>query len=113
MFFQQIYDKSLAIMNSIMPATNAVDFKTLISEGAIIVDVRTPEEFLSGHIKGSTNIPLGEIKNKTAMLKAMKKTIITCCRSGSRSEIGKSILESKGIECYNGGSWGSLENKIL
>ncbi|OQP59036.1 hypothetical protein A4R26_21855 [Niastella populi] len=45
-------------------------------------------------------------------LKKKGKPIITCCRSGNRSGIAKGILSSAGIECYNGGAWNSLNNKI-
>jgi rhodanese-related sulfurtransferase len=89
-----------------------VDFKQLVSEGALIIDVRSPAEFKSGHIKGSTNIPVDKIKNKTLDLQSKGKAIITVCRSGSRSGMAKSILTSAGIKAYNGGPWNSLQGKI-
>ena len=89
-----------------------VDFKQLVSEGALIIDVRSPAEFKSGHIKGSTNIPVDKIKNKTQELQSKGKAIITVCRSGSRSGMAKSILTSAGIKAYNGGPWNSLQGKI-
>lgn len=90
----------------------AVDFGSLVKAGAIIVDVRTPGEFNSGHIKGSINIPLDEIKNKMAELKKKNKVIITCCRSGNRSGMAESMLKAEGIESYNGGPWSVLNNQI-
>ena len=90
----------------------AVDFASLVKAGAIILDVRTPGEFNSGHIKGSINMPLDEIKNKTAELKKKNKVIITCCRSGNRSGMAESILKAEGIESYNGGPWNVLNNQI-
>ena len=48
------------------------DFKQLLEDGAYIVDVRTPGEFNSGNIKGSTNIPLDQIQSK---LEAIKRTM--------------------------------------
>jgi phage shock protein E len=89
-----------------------VDFASLVKAGAIILDVRTPGEFNSGHIKGSINIPLDEIKNKTAELKKKSKVIITCCRSGNRSGMAAAMLTTAGIECHNGGPWNVLNNKI-
>lgn len=86
----------------------AVDFKQLIAEGAIVVDVRTPAEYKSGHIKGSVNIPVDTIKGKIEELKQKNKTIITCCRSGARSGMAKSILRNGGIEAHNGGAWNVL-----
>lgn len=90
-----------------------VDFSQLVREGAIIVDVRTGGEFNTGHIKGSVNIPVDKIANNADKLKAKKKPIITCCASGSRSAMAKSVLKGKGItDVYNGGSWRSLKQKI-
>jgi rhodanese-related sulfurtransferase len=91
---------------------NGVDYKVLLSQGAVIVDVRTVAEFKGGHIKNAVNIPLDQLKSKVAELKKKGKPIITCCRSGNRSGMAKGILTSAGIECYNGGAWNSLNNKI-
>jgi rhodanese-related sulfurtransferase len=88
------------------------DFKSLLSKGAIIVDVRTPEEYQSGHINGARNIPLDRIKTIVPEFKKTGKPVITCCRSGARSGMAKSQLAAAGIEAYNGGAWTSLNNKI-
>ncbi|PWH84887.1 rhodanese-like domain-containing protein [Brumimicrobium oceani] len=88
-----------------------VDLAELKKNGALILDVRNPGEFKSGHIKGAKNIPLPELKNK---IKSLKKdqVIITCCMSGMRSGSAKNILKSEGFEVYNGGGWSSLKSKI-
>ena len=88
------------------------DYKTLIAEGAVIVDVRTPGEYKSGHIKGSINIPVDSIRQHINDLKKKGKTVITCCASGMRSSSAASTLKSAGIEAHNGGSWMSLQQKI-
>lgn len=100
-------------LKKIIGGGNDVDYKTLLQQGAIVVDVRTPAEFNSGHIKGAINIPLDQVKSRSSELKKKNKIIITCCRSGTRSSMAKSILVSAGLECYNGGGWQSLENKIV
>lgn len=91
---------------------SSVDFKQLVSEGAVIIDVRTPGEFKSGHIKGAINIPLDQIRNRIPELKKKNTKLITCCRSGSRSGMAKGILVSAGLDCVNGGPWDSLNRKI-
>ena len=83
-----------------------------MSNGAVIVDVRSTGEFKAGHIPGSINFPLDNIRSKVAELKKLNKPVITVCRSGARSGMAKSILKSAGLEVYNGGPWTSLKNKI-
>lgn len=91
---------------------HTTDFKKLVDNGALIVDVRTTAEFQSGHIKGSINIPVDQIKSKVEQLKAKNKPVITCCKSGARSGMAKSILKAQGIEVYNGGGWNVLQQKL-
>jgi rhodanese-related sulfurtransferase len=88
------------------------DFKALKENGAIIIDVRTPQEFDHGHIQGSKNIPLDKIQREVKTIKNMNKPIITVCKSGARSGMAKSILKSAGVEVYNGGPWNVLVGKI-
>jgi rhodanese-related sulfurtransferase len=102
----------LNLLKNMFSAAPLVDYAALVKSGALIIDVRTPGEFNSGHIKGSINIPLDDIRNKTEELKKKNKVIITCCRSGNRSGMAKSMLESAGIECHNGGAWNVLNNQI-
>lgn len=90
-----------------------IDFKAMIQEKkAIIIDVRTPGEFKSGHVKNSENIPLDIIGSKVQALKKKGVPVIAICRSGSRSGMAASILRNAGIEVYNGGGWQSFEQKI-
>ena len=90
----------------------SVNYKEIMSRGAIIIDVRSASEFKSGHIAGSRNYPLAGIRTKLAELKKINKPVITVCRSGARSGMAKDILRSAGIEVYNGGPWTSLKTKL-
>ena len=92
---------------------DTTDYKALLAEGAIIVDVRSPAEFSVGYIENSLNIPVGELMNKLEYLKDKDQTIITCCASGMRSGAAKQLLVAKGYtNVINGGGWRSLNNKI-
>lgn len=71
---------------------------------ATIVDVRTPEEFMGGHVAGSINIPLHELPQRISEFKNMKNLVL-CCASGNRSGQATAFLKQQGIECVNGGSW--------
>lgn len=70
-----------------------------------IIDVRTPVEYISGHVPGSLNIPLAEIMNRVDEIREIREPIILCCASGIRSAHAASLLRSEGIECEDGGSW--------
>ena len=88
------------------------DYALLMKNGAQIIDVRTPGEFASGHIKGSVNLPLDTLKNNLTKIKK-DKPVITCCASGMRSLSAKSVLAANGFkEVYNGGGYTSLEQKL-
>ena len=92
------------------PKTN---YAELLKKGAIIIDVRSKGEYAGGHIKGSVNIPVDQLRNNLSKLKDKNKPIITCCASGMRSASAKGLLKASGYnEVYNGGSWGSLKNKL-
>ena len=89
------------------------DYAKLVREGAVIVDVRSKNEYSAGHIKGSVNIPVEILKDNLSRLKDKNKTVITCCASGMRSASAKSILRSNGYSnVHNGGGWHSLNSKL-
>ena len=90
----------------------SVDYKQLVQDGAVIVDVRTPAEYQGGHIKGSINVPIQSLQGSLGKI-PKNKTVITCCASGMRSASAKSVLKSAGYaEVHNGGGWMSLKGKI-
>jgi len=90
----------------------AAYLKEIYTNGAVVVDVRSAEEFRSGHFKNSINIPLQGLAQKAASLKQKNKPVITVCLSGARSGMAVTILKNAGIDAYNGGSWSSLESKL-
>ena len=71
-----------------------------------IVDVRTPAEFMGGHVADSINIPLNEVPQNLDEFKNMAKPIVLICASGMRSAQATQYLASQGVEqCDNGVSW--------
>jgi rhodanese-related sulfurtransferase len=90
-----------------------VNYEELVKNGAIIVDVRTRNEFLGGHINGSINIPLDQLDGNLNKIKDKNRTVITCCASGARSAFAKKKLISNGYaNVYNGGGWQRLNQRI-
>lgn len=88
------------------------NLKEIIHNGALLVDVRTPEEFAEGHVKGSVNIPVDDIQANLKRFQT-KAPIVVFCRSGNRSARAKSILEQNGInKVYNGGTWQQVDQLL-
>ena len=85
------------------------EMKSLISEyhkkNAVVVDVRSPEEFKGGHCEGSLNIPLNTLEARYLELDK-KRPVIVCCASGGRSGMAMNFLKSQGFEdVINAGPW--------
>ena len=96
----------MSFIRKILGLGPKVDCHELLANGAVLIDVRTPEEFAQGNAKGSKNVPLDTISNKVKKIEQLKKPIVLCCRSGMRSGQATAILKRNGItEVYNGGPW--------
>jgi len=92
-------------LKQLFSGRKTIDLKNIIEQGAFLVDVRTPDEFAGGHVRGSVNIPLNTIQTQLPKFKN-KKNIIVFCLSGGRSSQAKSILEQNGFtNVVNGGTW--------
>ena len=84
----------------------------LLSNGAKIVDVRTPAEFMGGNVPGSINIPLNEVPQRVEDFKEMGVPILLCCLSGGRSGQATGFLQAQGVECYNAGGWMDVNHAV-
>ena len=100
------------IFKQFFGGSESVDLKSIIEEGAFLVDVRNPGELAEGRVKGSTNIPLETVSPRLAQFKD-KKNIIVFCRGGSRSGQAKTILEQNGFtNVVNGGTWEDVNQLV-
>lgn len=102
----------MGFLSKLFGEKNSTNFKELVKEGALIIDVRSTDEFNSGHIPGSLNIELGKLNASVVTIKKRNKPVITVCRSGSRSSAAVNMLKAAGVQAYNGGAWNMLKNKI-
>ena len=74
------------------------------NEQVILLDVRTDEEYVTGHIPKSINIPVQELEERLNELKNKNEKILIYCKSGRRSVIACEILEAYGYtNLYNMG----------
>jgi rhodanese-related sulfurtransferase len=68
----------------------------------LLLDVRTREEFASGHIAGALLIPVQELERRMDELEDSRtKTIIAYCRTGNRSGRAAAMLSAKGFTVFN------------
>ena len=69
----------------------------MIEQGALLIDVRTAEEFAQGHVDGALNIPYQETDKLMSAIGTDKtRPVVVYCRSGNRSGKAKVVLETKG-----------------
>lgn len=81
----------------------------LVAQGALLVDVRSPAEFASGHLPGARNVPLGDVEQHADALRNEHKPVVLYCASGTRSALAASRLRARGLtEVYDlgpGSAW--------
>lgn len=64
--------------------------------GAVLLDVRTPEEYREGHIPGSKNVPLQSLDKVTGLVNHQDTPMFAYCYSGARSAQAVSALQRMG-----------------
>ena len=79
--------------------------KIIKEANCTIVDVRSHEEFMGGHVANAINSPLQTLPERIDELKGLNAPLILCCASGNRSGQAQYFLSQQGIDCHNGGSW--------
>lgn len=99
------------MLRSLFGTRPKVDLEKMIEDGALILDVRTPDEYRQGHVKGSLNIPLDRLPQSLMELDK-QRPIITCCRSGMRSGSAASLLSENGFTAHNGGPWTNVQDHL-
>ena len=71
----------------------------LKKQGAVVIDVRSSQEFKEGHIEGAISIPEYEIKNRMKKeLPNLDQIIIVYCGTGHRSRRAQKVLEKMGYK---------------
>jgi len=84
-------------------AVSPTDAVRLMNDGAVLVDVRSANQFKDGHIGGARNVPGDQIASgATALEKFKDKTVIVCCESGVTSGAAARKLTELGFrQVYN------------
>lgn len=96
---------------SLVSAGQAREF---LCKGALVLDVRTPAEFRSGHLPVAVNVPLDRLTNEVSRVAPDKNRVLLLhCLSGTRSGIARHQLKRLGYtSVFNLGSYARAE-KLL
>jgi rhodanese-related sulfurtransferase len=73
----------------------------------VLLDVRTPEEFTTGHVPQAVNIPLDQLAARAAQLDPGVRTLLIC-RSGHRSVTAAKLLSKQGFTDVHSVKGGTL-----
>lgn len=91
----------LALVVPQLQASQGVDAKaakSLSDQGALLLDVREPDEYAAVHAVNAKLIPLGEVGARLKEIEAYKdKPVAVICRSGRRSAQAVSLLKESGF----------------
>lgn len=71
------------------------------TDGAVLLDVRTPDEYRQGHIPGSKNVPLQQLDKISSVAKNKEIPLFVYCYSGSRSRQATGMLQQMGYTNVN------------
>ncbi|GAL68762.1 sulfur carrier protein adenylyltransferase ThiF [Jejuia pallidilutea] len=88
---------------------NTQKIKAFLEQNAVILDVRTKQEWNEGHIANAMHIPLSDLKNHVEEIKKLNKPVIVHCKSGARSARATKLLKFYKIEAVNGGGLADLK----
>ncbi|WP_211097257.1 rhodanese-like domain-containing protein [Herbaspirillum sp. ST 5-3] len=87
--------------HAVGPQVHAIDVEQgrfMASQGALLLDVREPEEYAQGHAPDSILIPLGQLQSRLEDIRAFeRKPIAVICRSGRRSAQAARMLSETGF----------------
>ena len=83
------------------------------TDGAVLLDVRTPQEYREGHIPGSKNVPLQTIDKVMSIAENKDTALFVYCYSGARSKQATAMLQHMGYtNVQNIGGIAAYQGKV-
>jgi rhodanese-related sulfurtransferase len=82
------------------PQVDAGEARRLLDRGALLVDVRRPDEWEAGHAPDARHIPLDQLPSRLGDV-ARAERVVMVCRSGSRSARATQWLRGQGVDAVN------------
>ena len=82
------------------PEISAADGAAQVAAGALLLDVREPDEWQAGHAAAAVFVPLGEVAARVGEL-PRDRSVVVICRSGARSARATAFLRAQGVDAVN------------
>jgi len=81
------------------------------AEGAVVIDVREPDEFAEGHVVGAQSLPLSQLPTRTQEV-PKGQTVYLVCQGGGRSSQAAELLSAAGhdVRSVAGGTKAWIES---
>lgn len=101
----------LSFFVTVCGQVNANDYEKIFSKKNVLIDVRTPSEYLYGHLDKAINIPFNKIESEIKYYAPDKEqTVVVYCKSGSRARIAEKKLKEMGYtNVINAGKYDELK----
>jgi phage shock protein E len=104
----------MGILQKIMGSITGVDSSEALPPDAVLVDVRSPAEFASGHVQGALHMPLVRLLHDIGQIVPDKNTpVVVYCQSGARSASARRQMMDMGYQnVINGGGVRALAERM-
>ena len=101
----------LSLFATVCGQVEANEYEKIFSSENVLVDVRTPSEYLYGHLEKAVNIPFDKIETEIKYFAPDKnQTVVVYCKSGSRASIAEKKLKEMGYKnVINAGEYEKLK----
>ena len=85
-----------------------------LPDGALLIDVRSTAEYMSGHLEGAINLPLPQFETELPHRAPSRDTpVVVYCASGARSEQALGLMQHQGYtQAHNGGAATDLSRQL-
>ncbi len=93
-------EKERSMAKDPVPEVDAVEGRALVDGGALLLDVREPDEWAAGHAPDARLLPMGQVQASVADLPKDRR-IVAICRSGGRSAAVTEALNAWGLDAVN------------
>jgi rhodanese-related sulfurtransferase len=94
-----------------IPEISVSELADRLAGGALVVDVRQLDEYVSGHVPGAVLVPLDEVPERFGELPTDTEVLVVC-RTGGRSLVASEFLLANGVQAVNiaGGTLAWIES---